>query len=106
KDQATITREIDEMFKVAPRLFQDIGSFITAINKQIDMIYAPTMVVQASKDEMINPKSATYIYENVQSHTKEIKWYEESGHVITLDQEREQLHEDIYAFLESLPWTN
>ena len=35
---------------------------------------------------------------------KEIKWYEESGHVITLDKERDQLHEDIYAFLEKLDW--
>ena len=31
-----------------------------------------------------------------------MKWYEESGHVITFDKERNQLHEDVFAFLESL----
>ena len=35
---------------------------------------------------------------------KELKWYEESGHVITLDKEKDQLHEDIYQFLERLDW--
>ncbi|MEH7560284.1 carboxylesterase, partial [Priestia megaterium] len=28
----------------------------------------------------------------------------ESGHTITFDKERDQLHEDVYAFLESLDW--
>ena len=35
---------------------------------------------------------------------KQIKWYEKSGHVITLGPEKEQLHEDIFEFLESLDW--
>ena len=32
---------------------------------------------------------------------KKLKWYEKSGHVITLGSEKEQLHEDILEFLES-----
>jgi carboxylesterase len=55
---------------------------------------------------MINTDSANIIYREVESDVKEIKWYEESGHVITLDKEREQLHEDIYAFLEKLDWND
>jgi carboxylesterase len=55
---------------------------------------------------MINTDSANIIYNEVESVKKEIKWYEESGHVITLDKERDQLHEDIYAFLEKLDWQN
>lgn len=70
----------------------------------IDTIYTPVFVVQARQDKMINTESATYIYENVESDVKELTWYEDSGHVITLDKEKEQLHEDIYQFLESLDW--
>ena len=44
----------------------------------------------------LHPCSATNSYE------KELKWYEESGHIITLGPEREQLYEDIYEFLELL----
>jgi carboxylesterase len=40
----------------------------------------------------------------VESNVKQIKWYEESTHVITLDKQRDELHEDIYQFLEKLDW--
>ena len=66
------------------------------------MIYAPLFVVQARHDHMINTDSANIIY-NAVNLTKNIKWYEESGHVITLDKERDQLHQDVLLrFLESL----
>ena len=61
------------------------------------MIYAPTFVVQARHDHMINTESANIIYNEVESTIKKLKWYEESGHVITLDKENDQLHEDVYA---------
>ena len=70
----------------------------------VDMIYSPTFVVQAREDHMINTDSANIIYNEVESDMKEIKWFEESGHVITLDKERDQLHEDVYQFLEKLDW--
>ena len=40
-----------------------------------------------------------------ESDDKQLKWYEKSGHVITLGPEKDQLHEDIFEFLESLDWT-
>lgn len=106
KSEQTIEQEIKTMFNESPRLFHQVGSYIEHISEQVDMIYAPTMVVQARHDEMINPKSANYIYENVQSDKKQMNWYEKSGHVITLDIERDQLHEDILQFLDSINWAN
>lgn len=37
---------------------------------------------------MIDPQSANYIYEHVDSDEKDIKWYSQSGHVITIDKEK------------------
>jgi carboxylesterase len=68
------------------------------------MIYSPTFVAQARHDHMINTDSANIIYQEVETGLKQIKWYEESGHVLTLDKERDQLHEDVYQFFESLDW--
>ncbi|ECR3422679.1 carboxylesterase, partial [Campylobacter jejuni] len=31
--------------------------------------------------------------------------YQHSGHVITIDKEKEKVFEDVYQFLESLEWT-
>lgn len=78
---------------------------IKEIRASLDMIYAPAFVVQARMDEMIDIESANTIYNEISSPEKELKWYEESHHVITLDKEKEQLHEDILQFLNRLNWT-
>lgn len=104
KDEDTIKREVDELVDNSSEMFKDLGKFINEVKDNIDTIYTPTFVVQARQDEMINTDSATYIYDNVEADQKDIKWYEESGHVITMDKEKGQLHEDVYQFLESLNW--
>lgn len=105
KSEQTIETEMNELFAGNSNTFEEIGHFINEVRSNIDTIYTPTFVLQATHDQMINPKSATYIYENVETSQKDIKWYEHSGHVITLDKERNQLHEDILAFLETLNWS-
>lgn len=104
KEEAVVEQEVDSLMENSAAMFKQLGSFLTDVKNHIDMIYTPTMVVQASKDEMINKESATYIYDHVESDEKTIKWYAESGHVITMDKEKDQLHEDIYQFLEMLDW--
>jgi carboxylesterase len=104
KDEATIKMEVEFLMNNSNEMFVELGKLIRNVQQHVDMIYTPTMVVQARLDKMINPESATYIFDHVEAEQKEIKWYEESGHVITIDKEKEQLHEDIYQFLESLDW--
>jgi carboxylesterase len=100
KSPEQIEQEMEEFKKTLKALQQ----LIADVRQNVDMIYAPTFVVQARHDNMINTDSANIIYNEVESDVKELKWYEESGHVITLDKEKEQLHEDIYQFLERLDW--
>lgn len=104
KNNDTIEEEINKLMAQSSAMFEQLSKLITEVKSNVDTIYTPAFVVQAKKDEMINIDSATYIYENIEADTKDIKWYEESGHVITLDNEKEQLHEDIYNFLEKLDW--
>ncbi len=59
----------------------------------------PTLVVQSTKDETINPKSAEYIMEHISSSDKALHWYPESSHIICLDRERERLFADIDTFI-------
>ncbi|HZW68069.1 MAG TPA: alpha/beta fold hydrolase [Pseudogracilibacillus sp.] len=104
KDPHQIEGELLALMAKSDPMFQAVGNFIEEVNKLVDMIYAPTFVVQARKDQIINPESANYIYENVETEDKKIKWYEKSGHVITTDVERDELQEDILQFLQSLNW--
>lgn len=92
-----------EEFKKTPMgTLKALQELIADVRGNVDMMHSPTFVVQARNDHTINTDSANIIYDSVESDDKEIKWYEESGHVITLDKEKEQLHEDVYNFLEKL----
>jgi carboxylesterase len=104
KDEETIKKEVASLVDNSKELFEALGKTIQEVKNNVDTIYTPVFIVQARKDQMINTDSATYIYENVESDVKDIKWYEESSHVITMDKEKEQLHEDIFEFLEKLDW--
>lgn len=105
KKDDEIEIEVDAIRQKGMPSLPDLQKLVAAVRAEVDLVYAPLFVVQATNDNIIDPKSAHYIYEEAQSNMKEIKWYDHSGHVITLDREKDQLHEDIYQFLEKLDWS-
>ncbi|WP_215550691.1 alpha/beta hydrolase [Bacillus mycoides] len=104
KSPERIEQEMFEFKQTPMNTLKALQEWIRDVRNNVDMIYAPTFVVQARHDEMINTDSANIIYNGVESTLKDIKWYEDSTHVITLDKERDVLHEDVYNFLEQLDW--
>jgi carboxylesterase len=105
KSPEQIEEEMEEFKKTPMNTLKALQQVILDVRNSVDLVYAPTFVVQARNDEMINTNSANIIYEEVESEKKDLKWYENSSHVITLDKEKEQLHEDVFAFLEDLKWS-
>ncbi|MGE7218130.1 carboxylesterase [Priestia koreensis] len=104
KTPEQIEEEMKKFEETPMTTLKELQNLIGDVRDSVDMIYAPTFVVQARNDHMINTDSANIIYNGVESPVKNIKWYEESGHAITFGKERDQLHEDVYQFLESLDW--
>ena len=106
KSAEQIESELTFMKQKGMASLPELQQLITSMPNEIDMLYAPVFVVQSVHDQVINPKSAEIIYETVESTNKQIKWFEHSGHVITLGPEKQQLHEDILMFLNDLDWSN
>ncbi|PYZ96276.1 carboxylesterase [Alteribacter lacisalsi] len=106
KPEDQIEAEMKEFEKTPMNTLKALQELNQEVREHVDMIYAPVFVVQARHDEMIDTDSANIIYNEVESDVKDLKWYEESGHIITLDKEKDQLHEDVYQFLESLDWND
>jgi carboxylesterase len=104
KSEEQIEQEMEQFAKTPMNTLKALQDLISDVRNNVKRITSPTFVVQARHDNMINTDSANIIYNEVNADLKEIKWYEESGHVITLDKERDQLHEDVYQFLEKLDW--
>lgn len=105
KRSEQIEMEMEQFAKTPMNTLEALRGLMADVRNHVDHVYAPTFVVQGRHDKMINTDSANIIYNEVESDKKELKWYEESGHIITFDKEKEQLHEDVYQFLESLDWT-
>lgn len=106
KDEAQIAREMARFDSASFATITKLAAEIQTIRQNIDMIYAPILVTQGEQDKMVAAENANYIYNHVESVQKELKWYPQSGHILTLDKERNQLHQDILAFIESLDWGN
>ncbi|CAM3182812.1 carboxylesterase [Filibacter tadaridae] len=101
---AEIETDMEALQKQQMPSLEDLRTLVYTVREEIDQLYAPLFVVQGSLDEIIDPDSANVIYNTTESVVKQMEWYEESGHVITLGPEKQKLHEDIYEFLESLDW--
>ncbi|MFJ7935534.1 alpha/beta hydrolase [Sporosarcina sp. NPDC096371] len=104
KDEQQIEKDMEALQQQAMPSLADLRTLIGDVREHVDHIYAPLLVVQGTLDDVIDPDSAHIIYNNAESDDKQLKWYEQSGHVVTLGPEKGQLHEDIYEFLESLDW--
>ena len=83
-----------------------LQELIGDVRDHVNQVDVPLFVAQARHDHMIDIDSANIIYDSANTEQKTLKWYEESGHVITIDKERDQLQQDVLAFLESLDWSN
>lgn len=70
----------------------------------LQLINSPTLVLQGLLDDDIYQESASFIHERVETDEKEIIWYKESGHIITVGKEKDKVCEDVYEFLNQVDW--
>ncbi|MFX1284950.1 MAG: alpha/beta hydrolase [Promethearchaeota archaeon] len=78
----------------------DLLSLMKEAKENLDQIKQPIMIVQAKKDKTVHPSNATYILDhvNTESSKKQILWLENSGHVATLDYDRNLLFSKVSQF--------
>lgn len=102
--KATGTEPIDVPTTNIPAT-EGLVELVEKVRLNLSKITVPTFIVQGRNDEVIDLDSPDIIHDGIQSQTKEIKWYEQSGHIITLDTERDLVEEDIAAFFDTLEWS-
>lgn len=67
--------------------------------KNLKKIKAPALIIQSYQDQTVKPVSAEIIYKKIASEEKELLWLENSGHVCTIGEEKDLIHEKVYSFL-------
>lgn len=100
-------------YDIAPNLFVGYNStplsclsslleLIDLVRLDIQKITCPVLLMQSRREHTVRPESASFLYEQLQTPFKELFWLEKSGHVVTLDIERELVFKKISEFLSSI----
>ncbi|MBP2628845.1 MAG: Carboxylesterase [Firmicutes bacterium] len=74
-------------------------NLIEHVENLLPTIHEPLLIVQGRQDRTVQPRSAEYIYDMIASNEKTLMWLEKSGHIVTIDIEREQIFRKIADFL-------
>lgn len=99
KAAEVIQEEVKALEQMPFEALADFNDMVLETSKSLHRITAPTLIIQGCLDDHVYQASAEIIYEGVSSTHKTLKWYEESGHVITMDKEKMHVFEDVHTFL-------
>jgi carboxylesterase len=72
------------------------------VKDKLQLIDEPILILQSRFDNRAAPSSAEYIHNNVNSKIKSITYLENSGHVITMDYDKETVFKAIYEFISEI----
>ncbi|KEO82448.1 alpha/beta hydrolase [Tumebacillus flagellatus] len=72
---------------------------VQTVKPLVEEIEMPLLVVQGELDDLVEARSATYIYELARSQTKELRLYPQSRHMICVDCESEQVMAEVVGFI-------
>ena len=86
--------------RIPLKALYSLREFIKLLCKELPEVVVPTMVIQSSQDRVVEPRSARYIFDKIASPEKTLHWFENSGHLITLEDQRETLLNLVLEFLE------
>lgn len=77
----------------------EVMKFIEQVKRCLPRVTCPIFIIHSTADDTIHPDSAQFVYDRVDSTVKEIVTLHNSGHVLTLDREWEQVAEQTYQFI-------
>jgi len=75
--------------------------FIQATLENISDVATPTLFMHAVDDESVHIRSAERVFEQIGSPSKEFIYLGDSYHMITIDNERETVHQETARFLKN-----
>lgn len=81
-----------------------ISDYSKEVYNDLSLINQPTLLVQAGKDQMINPDDVYDVADALIHSQPKVKWYPESGHVVTVGPERKEFEKDVLLFINQLNW--
>ena len=76
-----------------------LGQLTRLVRQELPQVKVPALVMQGEKDHHVPADSAPIIFEELGAADKELVWWPNSGHCITVDSEREAVWARAYEFI-------
>ncbi len=78
----------------------ELLDLIESAKRDLPRVQCPLLIVQSHNDHTVKDRSAGYIFRRAGTENKELYWLDYSGHLVTLDCQREEVYSQIKDFLQ------
>lgn len=79
---------------------ESLMQLLGVLERELPRVTAPALVMQGRNDRTVDVGNAPFIFDRLGSADKQLRWWERSGHAVTVDLE----HDALYAAV--LDWLN
>ncbi|MDO8662848.1 MAG: alpha/beta fold hydrolase [Candidatus Omnitrophota bacterium] len=69
------------------------------VKKELPCVKTPIILIHAKEDDMTSLKNARYVYDHIASSDKSLVILDDSYHMITIDQEKDRVAQEVIKFL-------
>jgi len=80
---------------------ESLLQFLAVLRGELAAVTVPTLLIHSRNDQAVPPSNMPYIYEHIASPDKAMCWIEGSGHVLTVDYQKETVFEKVYQFIQA-----
>ena len=80
----------------------ELDALLLEMRRALPAISAPVLLMHARHDPAVPPAHMPAIYGDLRTSDKRMVWFEESGHVLTKDAQREQVFAEVADFAKRL----
>jgi carboxylesterase len=85
--------------RLPTRCVASFGELLSLVRSELPQVKVPALIMQGKNDHHVPAESARIIFQELGSAEKEIVWWPNSGHCITVDSEREAVWARAYEFI-------
>src|SRR5688500_6553971 len=99
KDFSNIRRYLKPSNRLPLKALWNFRLLLQQTKKLVTQVRSPLMVVQAIDDDVVQHRSAGYIYRHASSNIKQLATYARGGHVLLLSEMCPSVIKDIFTFI-------
>ncbi|WP_432407691.1 alpha/beta hydrolase [Wukongibacter sp. M2B1] len=102
KDFQNIKRYMASSGKFPMSALYNFRKLLSITKGKIRQVKCPSLIVQAKDDDTVRMRSAKYIFDRIASRHKNLKYYNNSGHIILNSPSAREVSKDVEDFFNQL----